>query len=92
MLKKFEVLLLSPDQVKEFQEHVDAENIEGSLFQSWLLLKFDTIPTEKEALKQVLNKHTAENISKNKAAGKGRCQKLPEGGAAKFPTTAFGDP
>jgi hypothetical protein len=70
MLKKFEVLLLSPDQVKEYQENFDAKNFKESLFQSWLLLKFDTIPTEKEALKQVLNKHTAKNISKKKTVGK----------------------
>ena len=70
MLNKFEVLLLSPDQVKEYQENFDAKNFKESLFQSWLLLKFDTIPTEKEALKQVLNKHTAKNISRKKTVGK----------------------
>ena len=80
MLRKFEVLLLSPDQVKEFQENFDARNFsfEESLFQSWLLLKFDTIPTEKEALKIVLNKHTAKNVPKKKTA---RQIKKPNGPA-----------
>ena len=68
MLRKFEVLLLSPDQVKEFEENFDAKNFsfERSLFQLWLLLKFDTIPSEREALKLVLNKHTAKNVQKKK--------------------------
>jgi hypothetical protein len=51
MLKKLEVILLSPDQVKDYQENLSAKNFKESLFHSWLLLKFDNIPTEKEALK-----------------------------------------
>ena len=56
-------------------------------FQSWLLLKFDNIPTEKEALQIVLNKHTAKNVPKKKTA---RQIKKPNGPARfDFSSTEF---
>jgi hypothetical protein len=48
MLKKFELLLMTPAQVEEFEENVEAKNfdIPEPLYKSWLQLKVATIPTE----------------------------------------------
>ena len=77
-LNKFEVLLLTPDQVKEFNQKFSEKKViqDEPLFNSWLPLKLSTIPTEAESIKRVLANHTASNIPKRKQA---RQQNLPTG-------------
>jgi hypothetical protein len=65
-LMKFEVLLLNPDQVEEFNVKVSSGLMDSGepLYQAWLHLKLPTQPTESEAILQVLGIHTASNIPK----------------------------
>ena len=55
-LNKFEVGLLTPPQIKEFNEVFTGRDIlyEEPLFKSWLILKLATIPTESEVLKRIM--------------------------------------
>ena len=78
MLTKFEVLLLNSSQVAEFNSlFADKSWVQDEpLFSSWLTLKLATIPTEKEALDQVLRSHKAVNVPKNKQKRK---QNVPSG-------------
>ena len=79
-LNKFEVLLLTPEQVSEFNKHFSDRNLKISepLFQAWLTLKNASLPTESQALMEVIAGHTAANIPKKKTARK---QNLPKGPA-----------
>ena len=65
-LNKFEVLMLTPDQLEEFRQNFSKRNfkIDEPMFQSWLTLKLASIPSESEALQRVLKAHTASNIPK----------------------------
>ena len=65
-LTKFEVLLLTPTQVAEFNSLFEDKSWvqEEPLFSSWLILKLATIPSEKEALEQVLRSHKATDVPK----------------------------
>ena len=55
-LNKFEVLLLTPEQVAEFNKHFLDRNITIShpLFDAWLSLKNASLRTESQALKAVI--------------------------------------
>ena len=85
-LNKFEVLLLTPIQVKEFNEIFSAKkfDVKEPLFHSWLTLKLAAIPTESEALERVLKAHTVEKVPKRKQK---RSQNLPTGAARYDPTS-----
>ena len=65
-LNKFEVLMLTPNQLEEFRENFSKRRfkIDEPMFQSWLTLKLASIPSESEALQRVLKAHTASNIPK----------------------------
>ena len=65
-LNKFEVLLLTPEQVEEFSSKFTTDIRESSepLYQAWLQLKLSSLPTESQALDTVLGNHTAKNIPK----------------------------
>ena len=65
-LNKYEVLMLTPSQVEEFRDNFEKRNfkIQEPLFQSWFTLKLASIPSESEALKRVLQAHTANNVPK----------------------------
>ena len=78
MLTKFEVLLLNPSQVKEFNFLYEQKSWvqDEPLFSSWLTLKLATIPTEKEALDNILSSHKALNVPKRQTKRK---QSLPSG-------------
>ena len=78
MLNKFEVLLLNPKQVLEFNSQYELRNFVHTepLFSAWLTLKLATIPTEKEALDKVLKSHEASNVPKKKT---NRKQNVPSG-------------
>ena len=82
-LNKFEVLLLTLIQVKEFNEVFSAKklDVKEPLFHSWLTLKLAAIPTESEALERVLKAHTVEKVSKRKQK---KSQNLPTGAARYF--------
>ena len=54
------------------------------LFQSWLSLKIASVPSEAEAIKLVLSKHTASGVPKRKAR---RQVKLPVGPARYDPSS-----
>ena len=77
-LNKFEVLLLNPTQVQEFNKLFSAKKFDVSepLFHSWLSLKLASIPTEAEALDRILKAHTVGNVPKRKQKRK---QNLPTG-------------
>ena len=85
-LNKFEVLLLTPPQVQEFNKFFSQKNFDVAepLFHSWLSLKLAAIPSEFEALQRVLSAHTATNIPKSKQKRK---QNLPTGSARYDPTS-----
>ena len=78
MLTKFEVLLMNPSQVTEFNFLYEQKSWvqDEPLFSSWLTLKLATIPTEKEALDNILSSHKAINVAKRKTKRK---QSLPSG-------------
>ena len=78
MLTKFEVLLLNPSQVAEFNFLYEQKSWvqDQPIFSSWLTLKLATIPTEKEALDNILRSHKALNVPKRKNKRK---QSLPSG-------------
>ena len=69
MLNEFEVLLLSSEQISEFNQIFKERKIDMKepLFQSWLSLKISSVPSEAEAIKLVLSKHTASGVPKRKA-------------------------
>ena len=73
-LNKYEVLLLTPEQVSEFNRHFTERSLDimEPLFQAWLVLKNASLPTESQAL------HTSTNIPKKKTTRK---RNLPEGPA-----------
>ena len=77
-LNKFEVLMLTPQQVKEFNELFSNKDVlhNEPIFKSWLPLKMSTIPTESESIKRILSAHTYSNVPKKK---KSRQQNLPTG-------------
>ena len=77
-LMKFEVLLLNPDQVEEFNVKFSSGLMDSGepLYQAWLHLKLPTQPTESEAILQVLGSHTASNIPKR---GRKRNAVVPDG-------------
>ena len=65
-LHKFEVVMLTPNQVQEFNAAFEAKTLEheSPLFKSWLPLKMATIPTEDESIKRILSSHTFSNVPK----------------------------
>jgi hypothetical protein len=65
-LLKFEVLLLNPEQVEEFNLKFSTGLVGSAepLYQAWFQLKLSTQPTESEAVLQVLSSHTASNVPK----------------------------
>ena len=77
-LNKFEVLMLTPLQVKEFNEVFVQKDVVYAepLFNSWLHLNMSTIPTESESIKRILTAHTYSNVPKRRQA---RQQNLPKG-------------
>ena len=79
-LTKYEVLLLTPEQVLEFNKHFADRNLNicEPLFQAWLTLKNASLPSESQALQDVIAGHTASNIPKKKTTRK---QNLPKGPA-----------
>ena len=85
-LQKYEVLMLSPNQVKEFTALFEARqfNIPEPLYHCWLTHKLASIPTESEALDRVLSAHTASQVPKRK---NNRKQNLPIGAARYDPTS-----
>ena len=86
MLNKFEVLLLSSEQICEFNQLFKDRKlgVKEPLFQSWLSLKIASVPCESEALQIVLSKHTSSGVPKRKAR---RQTKLPEGPARYDPSS-----
>ena len=78
MLNKFEVLLLTHQQVAEFKSKYSTRSLvhEEPLFSAWLTLKLATIPTEKEALDKVLRSHEATNVTKKQT---NRKRNVPSG-------------
>ena len=85
-LNKFEVLLLNPTQVKEFNEFFSKKkfDVKEPIFHSWLSLKLASIPTEAEALDRILKAHTVQNVPKRKQKRSGN---LPTGAARYDPTS-----
>ena len=85
-LNKFEVLLLTPTQLAEFNDLFSKRKFDVNLpiFHSWLPLKLASIPTEAEALERVMKAHTVQNIPKRKQK---RSQNLPTGAARYDPTS-----
>ena len=77
-LNKFEVLLLTPVQVKEFNDLYSKKkfDVQEPIFHSWLSLKLASVPAEAEALDRVLKAHTMQNVPKRKQK---RAQNLPTG-------------
>ena len=67
-LNKFEVLMLTPIQMKEFNELFVQKDVVHAepLFNSWLHLKMSTIPTESESIKRILTAHTYSNVPNRK--------------------------
>jgi hypothetical protein len=85
-LQKFEMLLLSEETIDEFNQLFSERNLDAQepLFQSWLILKNASLPTEDQALKKVLQDHTASNVSKKKT---NRKRNLPLGPARYDPVS-----
>ena len=86
-LHKFEFLLLSEETVEEFNQlFADRKlEIQEPLFQSWLILKnASSLPTEDQALKKVLEDHTASNVPKKKT---NRKRNVPIGPARYDPSS-----
>ena len=83
MLLQFEAVFLTEIQQKNFQQLFDERKFEepNPVFQSWLPLKFASLPTEAEALKSILKAHTPAAIPKQTAKRTGK--KVPDG-AARF--------
>jgi hypothetical protein len=79
-LNKYEVHLLTPEHVSEFNRDFTERNLDimEPLFQAWLVLKNASLPTESQALQEVIANHTATNIPKKKTTRK---RNLPEGPA-----------
>ena len=69
-LLKYEVLLLTKNQIEEFNQLFNERNLSSAepLFQAWLVLKNASLPTEDQALQNVLQSHTASNVPKKKTA------------------------
>ena len=85
-LQKFEMLLLSEETIDEFNQLFSERNLDAQepLFQSWLILKNASLPTEDQARKKVLQDHTASNVSKKKT---NRKRNLPLGPARYDPVS-----
>ena len=85
-MQKFEFLLLSEETAEEFNQlFTDRKlDIQEPLFQSWLILKNASLPTEAQALDKVLGDHTASNVPKNKT---NRKRNLPIGPARYDPSS-----
>ena len=86
MLNKFEVLLLTSEQIQEFNKFFKERklHLEEPVYQSWLHLKIASVPSEAEAIQQVLSKHTASNVPKRKTK---RIAQLPDGPARYDPSS-----
>ena len=71
-LNKYEVHLLTPEHVSEFNRDFTERNLDimEPLFQVWLVLKNASLPTKSQALQEVIANHTATNIPKKKTARK----------------------
>ena len=68
-LEKFEVLLLTKAQVKEFNEMFikkEFTSIKEPLYKAWLQLKFAAAGTESEAIDRLLSSKVAKNVQKRK--------------------------
>ena len=85
-LNKFEILLLSEETAEEFNKLFADRNldVQEPLYQAWLVLKNASLPTEAQALKKVLEDHTASNIPKKKT---NRKRNLPQGPARYDPSS-----
>ena len=83
MLLQFEAVFLTEIQQKNFQQLFDKSKFEepNLVFQSWLTLKFVSLPTEAEALKSIFKARTPTAIPKWTAKRTGK--KVPDG-AARF--------
>ena len=80
-LEKFEVILLEPDQRKEFQMLYESgvrEECSCNLYLSWLHLKLETEDTEEEILNTFFTDKTPSNIPKKKTS---RQVRKPSGSA-----------
>ena len=77
-LHKFEVVMLTPIQIQEFNLAFESKGFDhdSALFKSWLPLKLATIPTEAESIKKILASHTFSNVPKRKNV---RQDNLPTG-------------
>ena len=84
-LLKYEVLLLTQNQIAEFNQLFSERKLSSAdhLFQAWLILKNASLPTEAQALQNVLQSHTASNIPKKKTAVR---RNLPSGPARYNPS------
>ena len=67
-LAKFEIVFLTPEQILQFSQCFESRNVSFSepLFKAWLGFKNATLPTEKQAIENVLTDHTASNVQKKK--------------------------
>ena len=67
-LHKYEIVFLTPEQILQFNECFAARSILSSepLFQAWIAFKNATLPTEEQAVANVLSEHTASNVQKKK--------------------------
>ena len=65
-LNKYEVLMLTQEQVSDFNKLFVERRLEVAepIFQAWVLLKNATLPSEFQALSNVFSDHTATNIPK----------------------------
>ena len=81
MLLQFEAVFLTEIQQKNFQQLFDERKFEepNPVFQSWLPLKFASLPTEAEALKSILKARTPAATPKWTAKRTGK--KVPDGAA-----------
>jgi hypothetical protein len=63
---------LTPEQILQFNECFAARSILSSepLFQAWIAFKNATLPTEEQAVANVLSEHTASNVQKKKTTRK----------------------
>ena len=71
-LQKYEIVFLTPEQILQFSECFEARSLSSSepLFQAWVVFKNATLPTEEQAVTNVLSEHTASNVQKKKTTRK----------------------